>query len=285
MAAPHGSASDIEILVLGAEKQAATSLASAYPERHFRFVSDHPVVDGWDLANVTIGFATPSRTVTLTEAAERVVVLCPRWLEPAAADRAALPSSLGRLTSVLPDRVLPVETRPLGDGEWIVKGARWHRPDAPLVGDAALLGDLTDPHGCGLAYQRHQPSVAQSILVVGRRGASGNTALGVVEVRGEVLEREAFLVAGETIDAPEIVGDTVRALDTLDHRGFFALSWVVVERRPLLTSFRPVPRAVFGSFRRAGVDLLAEPTVPRVVPAGVCFIGMPSYASFRSLDA
>jgi hypothetical protein len=275
----------MDILVLGAEKQAATSLASAYPEHRFRFVSDHSIIDGWDLANVTMSFAAPSQAMALADAAERVIVLCPRWLAPAAADRAALPSSFGRLAGVIPDRLLPVEARLSNGGEWIVKGARWHRPDTPIVGDAALFGDVTDPHGCGLVYQRHQPGVTRSILIVGRRGASGSTALGVIDVRGEMLEREAFLVAGETIDAPDIVADTLRALDALDHRGFFAFSWVVVNRKPLLTSFRPVPRAVFGSFRRAGVDLLAESTPQRVVPAGICFVGMPTYAGFRRQDA
>ena len=183
----------MDIMVLGAEKQAATSLAAAYPEHQFRFVSDHPIIDGGDLANVTMSFGAPDNLTALIGAAERVVVLCPRWLEPAAAARATLPNSLGQLADVIPGRVLPVEARPSAGDEWIVKGARWHRPDVAVVGDAALLGDVTDPHGCGLVYQRHQPGVTRSILVVGRRDASGSTALGVIEVRGEMLEREAFL--------------------------------------------------------------------------------------------
>jgi hypothetical protein len=37
------------VRILGAEQQAASSLALAYPERSFEFLTDAAVADGWDL--------------------------------------------------------------------------------------------------------------------------------------------------------------------------------------------------------------------------------------------
>ena len=47
------------ILVLGAERQAASSIACAYPDRTVTFVSDHTILDGDDLPNVRMVFASP----------------------------------------------------------------------------------------------------------------------------------------------------------------------------------------------------------------------------------
>lgn len=268
----------MEILVLGAEKQAATSLAQAYPEHHFRFATDQTIIDGWDLPNVSIERARPGRD--LGAAFDRVVALCPRWLEPDAVERASLPHAIATLARAMPDKVLPVQAKPGDDGEWIVKGARWHRPDTPMTGDADVLDGVMDRHGCGLVYQRHLPDVDATLLVVGYRAAAGRVAVGVVRVLGEVAEREPFLTAGETTDAPAILEASLTALDVLDHHGFFSLNWVMSDDRPVLTSFRPVGRAIFTTFRRAGLDLLATPMTRCVAPAGFRFVGMPSYASF-----
>jgi len=275
----------MEILVLGAEKQAATSLALAYPEHRFRFATDQAIVDGWDLPNVAIVRATPGGDIEGRQTFDRVVALCPRWLAPDAVERASLPRSIETLARAMPDMVLPVQPKPGDIGAWIVKGARWHRPDNPMTGDVEALDGVVDTHGCGLVYQRLTPDVGATLLAVGYRAEAGRVAIGVLRVIGEVAEREAFLIAAETTDAPTILEASLDALDALDHHGFFSLNWVVSVERPLLTSFRPAPRAVFTTFRRAGIDLLAAPVARHVAPGGFRFVGMPSYASFESLDA
>ena len=79
-----------DVLVLGAEAQAATSIACAYPERTVTFVSDDAILDGSDLPNVRMQFAKPTDREMLTRAAgQQLVPLCPRWL----AQEAALPLS------------------------------------------------------------------------------------------------------------------------------------------------------------------------------------------------
>src|SRR5688500_9400036 len=112
------------IVLLGAEKQAATSAALAHPERQFRFVSDQPVLDGWDLPNVTFTHGTPGN-VPLGPG-EQAVVLCPRWLP--AAEQKPLSAVLPFLAEALPDHVLPVSPTPFAGRPCIVKGDRFHRP-------------------------------------------------------------------------------------------------------------------------------------------------------------
>ena len=67
------------ILVLGAERQAASSIACAYPDRTVTFVSDHTILDGDDLPNVRMVFASPDDPPVLPSERE-LAPLCPRWL-------------------------------------------------------------------------------------------------------------------------------------------------------------------------------------------------------------
>ena len=82
-----------DITVLGAELQAATSIAGAYPERAVTFVSDQAILDGSDLANVSMTFGKPEDRAMLTRDARDVIALCPRWLEPQSARPLSRPSS------------------------------------------------------------------------------------------------------------------------------------------------------------------------------------------------
>jgi hypothetical protein len=268
------------IVALGAEAQAATSLASAYPDNTVIFVSDRDILDGADLPNVRMVLATPSEKAKFAESADDVVPLCPRWVD----GDTSLSSASTRLARDQFGRVIPVSYRPGASGRWHVKGDRWHRPDNPLAGNAGELADVADTHGCGLIYQPHVEAAA-TIMTIGRRYEGGAALLGVIDVFDERFFRDVILQAAETIDAPDVVELSLEVLDMLDHRGFFTLNWLRTGDGLRLTSFRPVPRAIFQIFRRAGVDLLAPTSAMKVVPAGLRFIANPHYVSFERLRA
>ena len=284
------------IHLLGAEKQSAVSASLAYPERTFVLVSDAPVVDGWDRPNVTFRRSTPSHWSSLDEAIasceDEAIALGPRWLRPrgAHASNRLGGFNLGVVLPALADRfhdcIASVSDAPRGEGLWTVKGDAWHRPDATVMGTASDVRQVADPYGCGIVFQQWRPS-AETQLVVGRRSSSGHLCLGVFKVLGEAQCREAMLLAGETIANTTLVERTTAMLDWLDHRGWFSLNWVVDDGRPVLTSIRPVPRAVFQAMRHAGADLLAEPPMllssPCVARAGVKFVAEQHYSEYREL--
>jgi len=278
---------NLPIELLGAEKQAATSIALAYPERSFVFVTDHPVVDGWDLPNASFRFARPDDY----RAADNAVVLCPRWASTAPAvisnrlGTCALTVVFAALAARFPDWVLPVAEKPGGDGRWIVKGDTWHRPDFTITGTAADLANFDDPYGCGVAYQPFCRA-DRALLPVGRRFPSGRIVLGVFEILGEAQCREAMLVAAESLSDPGLVDRVVAIVDHLDHRGFFSMNWIAQGDRLLLTSMRPIPRAVLQALRHGGADVLIEPVTPLVVtrPA-IKLVARQHYAQYRRLAA
>jgi hypothetical protein len=268
------------ILALGAEKQAATSLACAYPDCAVVFASDRDILDGSDLANVRMIHAVPSDANNLAVSADHVVPLCPRWLP----DDHALSRVFARLQRALPGCALPVHTRLPSSGQWIVKGDRWRRPDAPLSGDAPALADVTDPHGCGLVFQPFRKAHA-TIMAIGRRERAGGIHIGIVNVLQERFFRDVILQAAETIDAPEVLQASLEVLDTLDHRGCFTLNWLRTDDGLKLSSFRPVPRAIFQSFLRGGVDVLRPAMTVKVVAAGKRLIAAPTYVPYQRLSA
>jgi hypothetical protein len=268
------------ILALGAEKQAATSLACAYPNCTVIFASDCDIIDGSDLANVSLLRATPSDAKKLAASADHAVPLCPRWLS----EDHSLSRTFDRLERSLPGRCLPVHKQLASYGQWIVKGDRWNRPDAPLSGDAGQLADVTDPQGQGLVFQPFR-KVHATIMAIGRRGRAGGVHIGIVQVFQERFFRDAILQAGETIDAPQLLRASLDALDALDHCGYFTLNWVQSDKGLWLSSFRPVPRAIFQSFLRGGVDVLASASALKVVPPGMRFIAAPTYMSYKRICA
>jgi hypothetical protein len=261
------------------------SAALAYPERTFVLVTDAAVVDGWDRPNVRFQRSTPSQWSSDADA----IPLCPRWLRPRAAHSSNRFGDF-RLSTVFPalaerfsDCIASVTDAPRGDGLWTVKGDAWHRPDATVTGIASDVVRVADPYGCGSAFQRWRRS-DETQLVVGRRSSSGHLCLGVFRVLGEAQCREAMLLAGETIASATLIEQATTILEWLDHRGWFSMNWVVEDGRTILTSIRPVPRAVFQAMRHAGADLLAEPALPlRVARAGVKFVAEQHYSEYREL--
>jgi hypothetical protein len=268
------------IVALGAEKQAATSLAMAYPEAEVLLVSDSDILDGADLGNVRMVRGDIGDGPRFTEKADRVVVLCPRWIP----QPPALSEMMPRIERAFPGRCLPVQRKPPAGGEWIVKGDLWHRPDAPVVGDPAQLSDLTDQHGCGVVYQPYVEATG-CVMTIGRRDDAGAVSMGVIEVFEERYFRDAVLQAGETIDAPALRDASLDVLDALDHRGYFTLNWLRTADGDRLSSVRPVPRAAFAALLKGGVDLLGTANGVTVARPGIRFIANPHYTSFRRLVA
>jgi hypothetical protein len=272
------------IQLLGAEKQSAVSLALAYPDRQFQFVSDHRVMDGGDLPNTSLRFAQ----VDSFRAEPGAIALCPRWVRTMHGE---VRNRLGTwdLPPVL-DAVgarfggtLPVAGRPDGEQEWIVKGASWHRPDFTVVGRAAEVVDTADPYGCGVVFQPVRRADA-TLLAVGRRFASGRMGFGVFRVYGEAQCRESLLLAAETAEEPGIASRTTEILRFLDHRGCFSMNWIIADGQSWVTSIRPVPRAVAQALRRGGVDLLVDGAPDVVVaPAGVKTVASQHYAEYEPL--
>lgn len=263
-------------VVLGAEQQAALSLALAYPERQFQFVTDQSAVDGWDIPNVSLRFGQPEECLD-------GLALCPRWLPQAQRESMALSTSFERLAaSELGPYVLPVEPRPCGAGAWRMKGDLFHRPDAPLSGVASDFEHLTDSHGCGLVYQR-EVRIRGTFLVLGRAIDARNAMLGVLELLAERFFRIDVLQAAQTVDRPDLVELSLAALAVLGHAGCFTCTWLDTDEGPRLASVRPVVRAGLSALRAGGVDLFSEPGGLCVAASGRRFVAFPHYASYRKL--
>jgi hypothetical protein len=263
------------VRLLGAERQAATSFALAYPERRFEFVSDAAVVDGHDLANVTIVRAAPGGT----DPRAGDICLCPRWSRPGFALSEIMPI----LGCALPGLLVPVSRATPTAGRWIAKGDGRHRPDAPVSGDAAALARLAAFDGGTVFQPLH--AARGSFLATGRRDGKGLLALAVVRLHAERFFRDDVVQAAETVDWPEVAEASARALDALDDRGMFSMNWIDAGGEAKLTSFRPVPRAVAGLLRRSGLSLLDRPERLIVAAAGLRSIGRVNYSSYSAVDA
>jgi hypothetical protein len=267
------------VFVLGAEAQAASSLALAFPKRRFVFVSDCAVIDGWDLPNVRMVHGEPQEVFRFAAKGE-VIALSPRWLEDPEA------TSLSRLLPLieerLPGTILPLLPLPVGGVTAMAKGNLWHRPDHPLSGTAQQLADLGDPHGCGLVYQEMVASRG-TMMAIGRRTRDDALAMGVFRVLSERFFRIDLVQAAESAAAPDLARRSREVLAALSWEGWFTLNWVLSDRGPRLSSFRPVPKSVFRCFRAAGIDLLARPIADTLLPAGLRMVARPHYAEFQWL--
>ncbi len=269
------------IVALGAEMQAASSLAVAHPEHNFLLVSDQDVLDGWDIPNVKFRRATPDSWQRLVDAGDTLVPLCARWLPKEDWSQSAI---LPRAAAALgEERVVPVQNKPGSDGHWMVKGDRWHRPDSPMSGPAADLVEVTDPHGYGLVYQPRL-SIDATVMVIGRRTRDG-VVLGLFRVYDERFFRITILQAAESIVDESLSEPSLALLDALGHVGYFTLNWLLTRDGPRLSSFRPVPRAAFGAFARGGLDPLSPPRGVSQLRAGLRFVAQPHYASYTRLEA
>jgi hypothetical protein len=265
------------IRLLGAERQAASSFALAYPERAFEFLSDQEIVDGWDLPNVRLTFAKP-------EDSPEGLPLCPRWLSPETRRAASLGQIMPRLAEKFPDYVLPIVPQAETEGKWVLKGDLFHRPDAPLSGAAGSLADVVDTHGCGLVYQPEVEAEA-SFLVMGRRRDKTNVTLGVLKLLAERFFRIDVIQAARTVERADLVALSLDALDALAYTGWFSLNWIEMQDRTRLASFRPVPHAGLLTLRQAGADLLEEPKGVTVASPNHGFMAYPHYASYKRIGA
>jgi hypothetical protein len=276
--------------LLGADKQAAVSAALAWPERSFLFVSDERVIDGWDLPNVKACRARPDQRPALA-AAIHWVPLCARW-RPArlpgvenSLGNFSLHAVMDALARQFGNVVLPVRLLRPAQGACMVKGNYWHRPDAPVWGDIATLAEVHDPYGSGIVYQSFWPR-QRHYLATGRRLGPGAVELAVLAIYAEVCARDDILGAGETVRHDVITRLTLAMLDALDQRGFFTFNWLERDGDVRLTSVRPVPRAVFRTFRRAGWDSFAPWRAGvHVAPPGLKFTVDIHYSSYEPLVA
>jgi hypothetical protein len=285
--------------LLGAEKQAAVSAALAWPERQFLFVSDQRVIDGWDLPNVKALRARPDQLpALLMNHTVHWIPLCARW-QPGrlpgyenTLGNFSLHAVMDALAHRFGEVVLPVRFVKPQQGECIVKGNFWHRPDAPLSGDVASLVEVDDTQGAGVLYQSFWPR-QRHFLATGRRWQRGTAELAVFTVHAEACARDDVLAAGETVRHERLVDLTLAMLDALDQRGFFTFNWLERDGQVRLTSVRPVPRAVFRTFRLAGWDSFApmngdtpcSPAGVRVAPPGLKFTVDIHYSSYQPLVA
>lgn len=270
-----------EIVVLGADQQAATSLAIACPERRFLFVSDCPVNDGWDLKNVRFMYATPQQVQGKFDD-RPAIALSARWSEQPT--QFSLLRILSAVEIRIPGTVIPGSAKLESDGKWVVKGDCWHRPDLPVSGTKVQLGDIGDPHGCGLMYQPFIRS-GQTIMAIGRCARLGPVAMGLFRVFSERHFRIDFIQAAETIDDPALARLSREVLMALEWDGWFTLNWIWVDGMMRLSSLRPVPKGVFGCFRRGGIDLLGAPSGDATLVSGLRMIASPHYSEFEWLSA
>jgi hypothetical protein len=111
---------------------------------------------------------------------------------------------------------------------------------------------------------------ARTVLAVGRSRAS-LIQFGLTEIFRETFSREDFLLAGETIRHSACEALTFKVIQELGYSGFFSMNWLLKGDTVVLSSCRPVPRAVLGTLRRAGVDLM-KMEKNRVASAGTRFI-------------
>lgn len=275
---------------LGADKQAAVSAALAWPEKQFLFVTDSPVADGWDLPNVRFLAGSPKGIRPwLRRPGVLWVPLCGRWATPELAQPVNLLSShslsrtLPFLGTLFADVVLPVSSTPMSGTKQIIKGNAWHRPDATLVSDDFAAQHVTDPYDCGLLYQPYW-SWKRLLVATGWR-TRDSVALAVVHILSEVCARDDVIGAGQTIHQPRIAELTVSMLEALGHTGFFTLNWLERDEEVRLSSLRPIPRALFRTFRRAGFDPFA-PNGHRgihLAPANLKFVVDITYTSYQPL--
>lgn len=275
------------IRLLGAERSAAVSFAQAWPEHRFVFVSDEPVIDGWDLPNVEFawGAADAAESALPGGAADRTVTVCGRWASKAAARRGATTDLLAlfaRVRGVLGERVAPLTPEP-PSGPWQAKGRFWHRPDTVVQGQGQAGVDTVDPRPCGHLFQPLIKGGA-SYIASGLEMPGGALRYGVFRIFSEALARYDVFQAGESVDDAEIMEMTEAALAALGEPGYFSLNWVRTPGALQLTSIRRVPREVLGTLRRGGVDVLAPGDEGRRLAAGRRFIVENHYSSYRRLE-
>jgi hypothetical protein len=270
-----------DVVILGAEKQAATSIVGAYPELKFLLLTDRPVVDGWDLSNATIRFATPETwEKAIQVSAPLVIPVSSRWNKAAT----TLDQTLHSLRYVAPEAVLPCLSIPSQYWKkWIVKGNSFHKPDEIIIGGEETDSLPEDKYGCGYCYQEYLTGVSQHMLITGHWKDQHNTGFAVFKVLNESIAREDQLVACETVWDESLNALAQKLLNSLCYVGFFSITLIRGDFGTRITSFRPIPKAVFGTMRAGGVSLLDYSSGIRIAKAGLKLIGDIHYSSYRTI--
>ncbi|MEW6470017.1 MAG: hypothetical protein AB1458_13900 [Bacteroidota bacterium] len=279
---------EFDFVLLGAEKQSASSFALAYPDKTFLFVTDQAIVDGWDIPNVRIAFSKINDIEKLPGRYRgKYVSLSSRWTalsvdsKPAAV-RCSLFDNLEKIYKHMPELALRIgrDLATYRSSPVILKGDLWHKPDAPEIISEEYSPDMKDEYGCGFFYQEFVPG-PDNFVSVGYVEKE-RVRFGIVQVHRESIAREDHIVAAETVNDERLSDLTLRAIAHLGYQGFFTLNWVKVPGRVALTSFRPEPKALFGLLKKAGCDLLGDAGAMAVKP-GVKMIGNIHYSSYHEL--
>jgi hypothetical protein len=269
------------ILLLGAEKQATVSAALAWPDVLFKGLTDHSVIDGWDLNNLQFHAMSPMN-FNWPDQNDDIWPLCPRWLVAnTKVKNLALQEVFDRLKLSFSSYILNYSSEPLKGG-WILKGNYWHLPDGPFTGNDQN-GDFNFVTNQKF-FQEYLGSYPTK-MTIGFRKDSSTVGLGVFDIYRESLGADDLLVAGKTIFDPKILNTSIEMLDFLDHKGFFTFTWIQKNKQYFLSSFRPVPRAVFQTLKLAGVDFFAlKENEISLAKAGVSFVVDIHYSSYKRLS-
>jgi len=267
------------IILLGAEKQAAVSAALAWPEVQFKGFTDQPVIDGWDLYNLQFYAANPM-SFHWSDQNDEIWPLCPRWLVAnVQLKHPALHEVFDRLKPSFSAHMLNYSSERL-HGNWIVKGDHWHLPDGPFTGSNRNGNSCVNKQKFFQEYLGPCPTQ----MIIGLRKNSSTMGLGIFDVYRESLGADDLLMAGETVFNPETLNTSIAMLNTIGHIGFFTFTWVQKNKHYLLSSFRPVPRAVFQTLKLAGVDCLTlKENEVALAKAGVKFVVDIHYSSYQRL--
>lgn len=276
------------ICLLGAEKQAASSLAIAYPGINFYFLSDQKIIDGWNIKNASVHFATQENiTEEYCNKFLRVLVLHPKWLlkflkEPSNIIQSFnLMNVMFEFAKILPEQVLPISDKLL-PGMNIVKGNLFHRPDETSMVHQSAKSFVQDPHNAGIVYQPFLEKT-NTINIIGYRKNKNTIGLGIFQIFKESICRDEYLLAAESIMNEKLIDWTLMLLNAIDHCGFFNFNWLQQKNTFYLSSFRPVPKAIFNTFINSGIDLLNSNESIKILPAGKKFISSIHYTSYRAL--
>ncbi|MBC2716504.1 MAG: hypothetical protein HF978_14460 [Desulfobacteraceae bacterium] len=277
-------------ILLGAEKQAAVSAAQAWPDRHFIFFTDQPIIDGWDLPNVEIfKVDKPCYPQSDDFESDHHLPLCPRWINEKSKyplnkfRRFELLTVMNYLSQEFSDIILPVYDQPPKNEDWIRKGNLFHHPDEALTGKPLDVISSYKAYECGTVFQKYLDGTTDYV-VTGNRTNSRSISLAVFLIHRQAFGREDFLFAGETVYHPLMIDKSVAALSAMNHLGFFTFNWIEQKNNYFISSFRPVPKGVFGVFTKSGIDCLSisEPGV-HIARSGIKYIATPTYSSYKRL--
>ena len=279
-----------DFILLGAEKQSATSFALSYPDKKFLFLSDQKVVDGWDLPNVTIKHSTANGLeATCANYSGTYISLSTKSTSKSIApgfisEKQSCFDKLNHVYKAFPDisLVLTKNFSEIPSKTFLVKGDFWHKPDAQQTVKAGNDEVPKDVYGCGYFYQE-LVDVEEKYISTGR-AEQGNLHLGLFKLHRESIAREEYVLAAETISDEQLLSLTKSILNYLKHEGFFTLTWICSKGRLFLTSIRPEPKALILTLKKAGIDLVdLKPGIEEIANAGFKMIGGINYSSYQPL--